>query len=183
MEDNNPTADNVRWLSYDDIADMRGIDRASAIRMARRKRWPKQEGNDGTARVAVPGRFVRAGRTKRTALEHGDPGHSGVDLGETRDTPRQPSDSGADQAATIKALSDHIATLREQLTRAQDGAVEREEQLRSEVEAAVARLQEMQSSLEEEQAQLAEARTAAAAFKVRLEEVGTPFWRRWGWFG
>jgi len=33
---------------------MRGIDRPSAIRIARRKRWPKQDGNDGTTRVLVP---------------------------------------------------------------------------------------------------------------------------------
>jgi hypothetical protein len=44
----------VRWVSYDELASIRGIDKTSAFRMAHRRRWPKRKGNDGTVRLAVP---------------------------------------------------------------------------------------------------------------------------------
>ena len=43
-----------RWLGYSELAELRGISKASATRMAFRYRWRRQEGNDGTARVFVP---------------------------------------------------------------------------------------------------------------------------------
>jgi hypothetical protein len=46
--------DDVRRLTYAELAAIRGISRASAERLARRKRWPRQVGNDGIARVIVP---------------------------------------------------------------------------------------------------------------------------------
>jgi hypothetical protein len=44
----------IRWISYRELADARGISLASAKRIANRRRWPRQAGNDGTARVGVP---------------------------------------------------------------------------------------------------------------------------------
>ena len=52
-----------RWVSYDELASIRGIDKASAFRMAHRRRWPKLKGNDGTVRLAVPVSVLQ-GRTK-----------------------------------------------------------------------------------------------------------------------
>ena len=43
-----------RWLGYAELAELRGISKASATRMAFRYKWRRQEGNDGTARVFVP---------------------------------------------------------------------------------------------------------------------------------
>jgi hypothetical protein len=44
----------ARWLTYADLAQLRGISRASAERLAHRKRWRRQAGNDGRARLLVP---------------------------------------------------------------------------------------------------------------------------------
>lgn len=44
----------IRWMSYAELAAARGISTASAIRLARRRKWLRQMGNDGTARVAIP---------------------------------------------------------------------------------------------------------------------------------
>jgi hypothetical protein len=52
----------TRWLSYAELAEARGIDLASAIRTVRNRRWPKQKGNDGKIRVAVPWEFLEAKR-------------------------------------------------------------------------------------------------------------------------
>ena len=46
--------DDVRWLSYGELAQAREISTASAIRLVFRRKWRRQDGNDGTVRVAVP---------------------------------------------------------------------------------------------------------------------------------
>jgi outer membrane murein-binding lipoprotein Lpp len=50
----------TRWLSYAELAKARGISKSSATRLAFRRRWARQIGNDGTARVAVPVRELEA---------------------------------------------------------------------------------------------------------------------------
>jgi hypothetical protein len=47
-------SDDIRWMTYAELALARGIGTASAKRLAFRRRWRRQAGNDGTARVAVP---------------------------------------------------------------------------------------------------------------------------------
>src|SRR4051794_17488477 len=44
----------TRSLSYDELADMLGIERESARHLAFRRRWRRIKGNDGKARVDVP---------------------------------------------------------------------------------------------------------------------------------
>jgi signal transduction histidine kinase len=44
----------TRWMTYRELAQARGISAASAARLAFRKGWLRQPGNDGAARVAVP---------------------------------------------------------------------------------------------------------------------------------
>jgi hypothetical protein len=52
--DRNDVGDDLRWLSYAELGQARGISTASAIRLAFRRKWRRQDGNDGTVRVAVP---------------------------------------------------------------------------------------------------------------------------------
>jgi hypothetical protein len=49
--DDEPEAE--RWLSYAELADLRGISKTSATRMAFCYKWRRQERNDGAARVFV----------------------------------------------------------------------------------------------------------------------------------
>src|SRR5215208_6243982 len=46
--------DDVRWLTYEEMAAELGIERESARQLAKRKRWPRRPGNDGRARIGVP---------------------------------------------------------------------------------------------------------------------------------
>lgn len=46
--------DGTRWLSYAELAQARGISKASATRLVFRKGWRRRVGNDGIARAAVP---------------------------------------------------------------------------------------------------------------------------------
>src|SRR3954453_18822627 len=52
--------DETRRLTYGELAAARGVTVATARRMAPRYKWPKQVGNDGLARVAVPVAALRA---------------------------------------------------------------------------------------------------------------------------
>ena len=49
----NPTV-STRWLSYRELAAELGIKTASARQLVKRHRWPRQAGNDGHTRIAVP---------------------------------------------------------------------------------------------------------------------------------
>jgi hypothetical protein len=44
----------IRWLTYAELGQARGISTASATRLAFRRKWRRQPGNDGIVRVAVP---------------------------------------------------------------------------------------------------------------------------------
>jgi hypothetical protein len=43
-----------RWLSYSELAEIRGIGRESAVKLVQRERWRRMPGNDRTVRVLVP---------------------------------------------------------------------------------------------------------------------------------
>jgi hypothetical protein len=43
-----------RWMTYDDVAHMRGTSRDAAIRWVQRRKLRRQPGNDGRIRVLVP---------------------------------------------------------------------------------------------------------------------------------
>jgi hypothetical protein len=47
--------DDIRRLTYAELAAVRGISVLSAERLVRRRHWPRQLGNDGVVRVLVPG--------------------------------------------------------------------------------------------------------------------------------
>ena len=50
-----PSAGGATWMTYREIAAVRGISHAAAIRLVQRRRWQKREGsNDGLAHVLVP---------------------------------------------------------------------------------------------------------------------------------
>jgi hypothetical protein len=55
----------VRRLTYAELADARGISKASAERLARRKGWARVLGNDGVVRVVVPPDAVGGGPPRK----------------------------------------------------------------------------------------------------------------------
>jgi hypothetical protein len=53
-----------RWLTYAELAAIRGIGRESAVKLAQRERWRKLPGNgrDRTIRILVPAEWLKAAR-------------------------------------------------------------------------------------------------------------------------
>ena len=63
----------MRWMTYAELAEVRGIDRHSAIRLARRNRWKRRPVGDGSplAQVLVPEDklLIPPGHSKTTLRE------------------------------------------------------------------------------------------------------------------
>jgi hypothetical protein len=131
--------DGGRWLTYAQLAEMRGITRKAAIRMTQRHRWRRQPGNDGTALVWVP----YADLTPRQLP--------------SRQTERQPArqppdgDGGGDApgasvlAGALAALEGAVAGLREQLERAEAGRADAS----ARAERAEKRIDELRTTIDE----------------------------------
>src|SRR3984957_18826892 len=116
--------DDTRWMPYGEPGEARGINTASAKRLAFRRKWRRQAGNDGTARVAVPVDEVtrRAGRA----------------LNATEDISR-----------LVSGLEAALATLREQLEHERDRAdraVKAAEQGAARLEEAEARIAKLRAA-------------------------------------
>jgi hypothetical protein len=151
----------VHWMSYAELGQLRGTSAATARRMANRKRWRKQAGNDGTVRVAVPVNVSPARETPR-------------------ETERETSRDMLPQA--MVALETAIATLTDQLAKADARAMA----ATARADAAEAEHQriagEMAQAVEQRTAAQVEARVLREAENAR-QQLGR--WRRaWrGWRG
>ena len=53
-QDTNGSLNDGRWLTYREIAQARGIDVPSAVKLSRRQHWRRQAGNRNTVRIFVP---------------------------------------------------------------------------------------------------------------------------------
>jgi DNA repair exonuclease SbcCD ATPase subunit len=61
-------------MTYRELADFLGVEEESARRRAQRARWPRRPGNDGKARVGVPGDVAPDETRKVTRDDQGDDG-------------------------------------------------------------------------------------------------------------
>jgi hypothetical protein len=97
----------TRWMSYTELADALGIKRASAKRIAMRHRWQRQQGNDATARVAVP---VTVLDDSRKAVAGDGKRQSPDDRAASPATERRHPD---DKSLSVTALAAAVDALRE----------------------------------------------------------------------
>jgi hypothetical protein len=93
------------WVSYAELAEHLGISPEAARQKAIRARWQRQRGEDGKARVLVD--------VEEAAAAH-------------RPRPVDRPDEQGTTAALIAALEQHVATLKEELAKAQTLAAERD---------------------------------------------------------
>src|SRR5690349_24389301 len=60
-----------RWLSYAQLAEVRGTDKHSALKLALRKRWPRRKDNHGTMQVCVPPEWLSGWTRKSDGMTSG----------------------------------------------------------------------------------------------------------------
>lgn len=128
-------------MTYGELAAARDIDRASAMRLARRNRWRKQKDNQGNLRVLVP-----LEHQKDLSQEPDRDMSSDMSRDLTKDDPR----------ATIAVLQTTLETLREQLAREQRRADAAEAEAR-ELRITVADLEALKTRIATAEASIAEA--------------------------
>jgi hypothetical protein len=162
------------WLTYHEAGDRLGVSPEAVRAKAARKRFRRQIGNDGLARVWLPGDERPAGDLPVTARAR-EPGDRPV---MPRSSPgRKPVD-----AATIKALEAHVETLKAQLAAAEARIDKQADDLaaeRAKVEKAIAQGVAM---VKAEQAQTEKAIAAFSALAVRLDALAAERTRRsWWW--
>ena len=84
--------DDGRWLTYPELAAVRGIDKPSAIRLATRKKWRRQRDNRRVVRVLVPTEWL-------------SPRYQSADQPmDRRDQDMDPSSDQTDFAAALAAV-------------------------------------------------------------------------------
>jgi hypothetical protein len=147
-------SDAVRWLTYDEIASELNIERESARQLAIRKRWARQRGNDGKARVGVPEDELQARTGDSTSAPMAD----------------TPSDDTANEPSVIQVLTRHISRLEREL----ETVKEEHKAERDRLEGRAGALEEKVTTLEQD---LAAERLRAAQLEA-LKDVITVERRR-----
>ena len=113
----------VQWLTYDELAERLGIGRESARTLVKRKRWARQTGNDGRARIGLPVEELeaRSESAARAEQEQDQPGEQAGDRSLDRASEHSPE--------VMAVLTRHIERLEAQLEEALKRAGERDELL------------------------------------------------------
>ena len=174
--------DGARRMTYAELAAVRGISPASAVRLVRRKHWPRQTGNDGIVRVLVPVTEAPKARQAAPLDVPGDKACPGADMSRVTSAPdllspgQYPGQSSPDVPGTIRAFESAVEELRATIA-----------DLRQRLDHECQRADQAQSRINELHTALADAvgaeRIAAAdasALRVIVDGLrARPWWRRW----
>ena len=152
--------DDIRWLTYAELGQIRKISTASATRLAFRRGWRRQDGNGKTVRVAVPIDEAKPTRDDRGDVRGDVAGVLEAALSALREQLHQ-AEARADRAEQAReaertrtdALRNQVDGLQTQLVEVRAGAATtertvREALARAEAEAAAERAARMQAEAE-----------------------------------
>lgn len=125
-----------QWVTYGELAKARNIERRAAVRLAQRRRWRRQAGNDGLARVLVPPDWLKpVDRARDVAAD--DAGDDALVVASAQVDAGRSVTAGTDHAgraagprayrgdvatAEVATLREQIATLQTDLSVAQEAA-------------------------------------------------------------
>jgi hypothetical protein len=104
-------SDDGKWLTYQQLAEIRRISKPSAIRLVMRHRWRRQRDNERVVRVLVPPGMLEPDRAP-----HDAPHDASDDTAD--DAPDDATGHRKLLAGALAALEDAVAGLREQLANA-----------------------------------------------------------------
>ena len=164
-----------RWMTYDELAAVRGIDRNAAVKLAVRHGWPKERDRYRIARVLVPAEWTTALQQEARAVPatHFETGLSGRAAGTHR--------SDQARAAERKMWRDLVTRERERADKVERecarllGAVEgletRVAATQADADAERAKADALKERAEAAEAELAAQRDEAASLRRRIQEV------------
>ena len=126
-----------RWLTYAELAEIRRVDKPSAVKLAIRRHWPRRKNNHGTMQVCVPAEWLI-------------PFGAGAPR-DTPDTKQRDTTDATPPAVPDQAFQAAIASLtaaREQAEKRADRAEQRADQERLQGDELRSRLDQMTGDLE-----------------------------------
>jgi hypothetical protein len=179
-------ADAIRWLTYAELAETLGIGPDSARNLVRRKRWSRQTGNDGLARIGVPVERLEA----QAEAKRGDEGDVPSDgpTAPPSDTAingpsSPPSDAPTDGTIiALQILREHIARLEAEVVSLKDECA-RERARAAQVEALTAVLDLERKRAEETRQERDRWASALEASQRQIAEMTRrPARGLFGWF-
>jgi hypothetical protein len=142
--------DGGQWMTFAELAAARGIDKASASKLVRRRKWRRQTDNRGIVRILVPAEAMDS--------PSDGPLDSPLD---------SPSVSPMDIAAIIKPLEAAVAALREQL----EHANKQTERAENRAEEAVIRADRAEQAVADERNRADRAESGRNAERSRADEL------------
>src|SRR5260370_39746313 len=145
-----PMADDTRWMTYAELAATLKIGPDSARNLVRRKRWPRQAGNDGMARIGVPVEYVAEHARRDAPLD----GETDTAISPPIDPPINPA---IDIQAALNVLERHVERLERELAAA---VAERDME-----RGRAAQVAALEAALEIERKRVAEAREEAERWR------------------
>ena len=101
-----------RWLSYQELAELRQIDKQSALKLALRRKWSRRKDNHGIMHVMVPHEWLTPPRQYPPAMQ------ATMHATTEPDMPGAVQDSMTLSMAVVQQFEAALSTLREQLERA-----------------------------------------------------------------
>ena len=144
-----------KWLTYQQLAEIRRISKSSAIRLVMRRHWRRQRDNERVVRILVPPDMLEPDRAPHDASD---------------DAPDDASDDTRSIiAGALAALEDAVAVLREQLAAANARADRAEQGRNGEVQ----RADDLRERIEVLNAEILVAREAATEDGRRVEAMQT----------
>jgi hypothetical protein len=169
---------NGRWLTYSELASVRGINRASAVKLVQRERWQRSTGNERSrvVRVLVPDEWLT--RAKESLPDTASvPGMSREDTGmivaltARAERAEERTDEANKRADVAVALADRtLAQLAEATTRA-DTARDERDGLQAQLADAQAALSAAQADTEQVEARTAELAAQLDQARAEVQEA------------
>jgi hypothetical protein len=169
--------DGARWMSFEELAAVRGISKPSAVKLVRRHKWRRQRDNQGHVRALVPTEWA----TREETWERDSPADS-------------PPSSLRDISRITNAFEAAVSSLTERAQAAEaraDRAEQARDSFRAELTSAEGRAgaerqraDRAEAARDTAQAELAGAQEALAGAETRLreaEQARAEFWSRSRW--
>ncbi len=148
----------VRWMTYDEMAEAMGITPDSARRLVARRKWARRQGNDGRARVGVPAE--RIPDSPPDALPDVDEDDSQDDTPDSRD----------DITPVLKVLTQHIERIEKELDAVKNER-DAERSRAAELAFQAAQVDTLKSVIDDLKAERARWASAAEASQQQLNRV------------
>lgn len=152
-----------RWMTYSELAELRRIDKASALKLALRQRWPRRKNNHGRMQVCVPLDWAQPPerRHRDAGMEHGR--DRGMDLSTALATLERAKATMENAAARLKENFEEAMTAKDQAITALTARADTAEAARQRAQQTA---DQLRVELGQAQAQVEAIRQAEAARKA-----------------